>query len=97
VHKPLLTAFGSRPELLLPAGAALGGQSYPQGEAAVLIPALPRVNIIYMIWKGDDEFGPEAGCLFDETITDYLPTEDVTVLSGMVAVKLMKIARSTSA
>ena len=96
VHKPLLTAFGSRPELLIPAGDALGGRPYPQGEKAVLIPALPRVNIVYIIWKGDEEFGPEAGCLFDETITDYLQTEDVTVLSSMIAVKLMKTARETN-
>jgi len=93
VHKHVLAAFGSNPESLIAAGSALGGRPFPQGDAAVQISALPRVNIIYIIWKSDEEFGPETGCPFDETITEYLPTEDITVLASMMAVKLMKIAR----
>jgi len=94
VHKPLLAGFASKPQMLTEIAAPFGGKPHDRGDVSVLIPALPRVDIIYILWKGDEEFEPEAGCVFDENITDYLPAEDVTVLASMTAIKMMKIAFS---
>ena len=90
VHKPLLAAFASNPQSLHSAAARFDGVPCDGGDAAVLISALPHVDIIYILYKGDDEFEPQAACLFDETITDYLPTEDITMLAGMTAIKMLK-------
>ncbi len=90
VHQPLLAAFASNPQLLHSAAARFDGVPCDGGDAAVLVSALPRVDIIYIVYKGDDEFEPQAACLFDETITDYLPAEDITMLAGMTAIKMLK-------
>ncbi len=94
VHKPLLAGFASKPEMLLEIAKPFGGRPHERGDVGVLIPALPRVDIIYILWKGDEEFEPEASCVFDEKITDYLPAEDITIICSMTAIKMMKIAFS---
>src|SRR3989304_2423144 len=43
VMGPVLRTFGSNPEALLAAGAALGGEGLSLGDPAVRLPALPRV------------------------------------------------------
>jgi len=87
---PLINAFGSNPELLIEAAKPLGGREVLQGDAAVTIFAFPHVPITFILWKGDEEFPPEANVLFDSTITENLSTEDVEVLCQMVALKMGK-------
>jgi len=92
VHKPLINAFGPNPRMLTETAERFDGKPYDKGDAAALIPALPRIPLLYIIWGADEEFPADAACLFDESITDYLPAEDITVLSSMTAIKMMKAA-----
>jgi len=92
VHRPLIKAFGSNPGMLTETAKKFEGIPYDKGDAAALIPALPRVSLLYIIWGADEEFSADAACLFDENITGYLPAEDITVLSSMTAIKMMKAA-----
>ena len=91
---PLINAFGSNPEFLIEAAKLLGGRAVLLGDAAVTIFAFPHVPITFILWKGDEEFSPEANVLFDSTITENLSTEDVEVLCQMVALKMKKWAMS---
>lgn len=91
--KPLLDSFGKEPVRLLEFGENLGGRKVDYGDAAVSISALPRVPITIVLWRGDDEFPPHGNVLFDANITDYLPTEDITVLSETIVWKLVRLAR----
>lgn len=93
VHKILISAFGSEPEKLLELAPHVDGEPYDNGDAALNVKALPHVNLIITIWKGDDELPPEAAVLLDSSITDYLPAEDITVLCQMLAIKLMRATR----
>lgn len=81
VIRPLVAAFGSKPRLLLQAGIGLGGRAVPFGDAAVEVPALPRVPLTFIIWGGDEEFPASGGVLFDATVSGYLSTEDCVVLA----------------
>jgi hypothetical protein len=81
VIRPLVAAFGSEPQLLLQAGMGLGGTAVPFGDAAVEVPALPRVPLTFIIWGGDEEFPASGGVLFDATVSGYLSTEDCVVLA----------------
>lgn len=85
---PLLDRFGKEPERLLEAAAKLGGVKASYGNVAVSIKAFPRVSVIIVLWRGDDEFPPNASILFDSTVTDYLSTEDMTVLCERIVEKL---------
>ena len=88
VLTPLLDRFGKTPERLVEAAETLGGSKAGYGNVAVSIKAFPRVSVIIALWRGDDEFAPNGSVLFDSTVTDYLSTEDMTVLCERIAEKL---------
>lgn len=88
--KHISNAFSRNPAKLIEAGEKLGGKKANFGDAAVTINALPYVPITFVVWRGDEEFGAEGNVLYDNTITDYLPVEDIIVLSEVVTWKLVK-------
>ncbi len=89
--KPLVDFFGKKPETLLEVAQKLGGAKADYGDTAVTIKAFPRVPITLVLWRGDDEFPPEANILFDSTISDYLATEDLIVLCQVISWSLVKL------
>lgn len=88
--KPLVSYFGEEPERLLDAAQTLGGRKADYGDAAVTIDAFSRVPVTLVLWKGDEEFAPEGNVMFDSTIPDYLPTEDITVLCETITWRLVR-------
>ena len=88
--KPLLNRFGKEPQLLLDAGVKLGGSQNDMGDTGLTIKAFIRVPITIILWRGDDELSPQGSILFDATIADYLPTEDITVLCEVITWKLIR-------
>ena len=92
---PLVKNFGRGPELLTKAAAKLGGREADYGDVSVTINAFDRVPITLVLWKGDEEVSPNGNILFDANISDYLSTEDVTVLCETITWKLVKGGSST--
>ena len=88
--KSLVSCFGKEPHRLLDIAKTLDGQKTDYGDAAVTINAFSRVPITLVLWQGDDEFSPEGSILFDSTISDYLPTEDIIVLCETIVRRLIK-------
>jgi hypothetical protein len=88
VLTPLLDHFGKEPERLVEAAANLGGCKAGYGDVAVIIRAFPKVSVVIVLWRGDDEFTPNASMLFDNTVADYLSTEDMSVLCERIVEKL---------
>ena len=71
----LARAFGRSPERLYQAAAQLNAKQTEFGDAAIQLPVLPRLPVVFVIWGGDDEFGPRASILFDQTATAQLPLD----------------------
>lgn len=94
--QPMVNYFGREPELLLDASEKLGGYRADYGDTAVTINAFNRVPVTIILWRGDDEFAPQASVAFDASISDYLPTEDITVLCETITWKLVKYAREAA-
>jgi hypothetical protein len=90
---PFLATFGSQPDLFDRCAELLGGTSSDTADVAWSFQVLPRVTIQLCLWKGDEEFAPEANVLLDESIVNYLPVEDIAVVSGMLVYRLMALAR----
>jgi len=91
----LVNAFGNRPEAFMEAAQELGGTPCPEiGKYALTILVFPRVSYYVVMWPGDEELPPEFNMVFDRSIVDYLPCEDITVLANMIAVKMMKAAKT---
>ncbi len=92
--KPLVVYFGNEPERLLEMAKSVGGRKADFGDASVTINALSMVPLTLVLWKGDDEFSPEGTIMFDRTITDYLPTEDIIILCQNTSWRLVKLLRA---
>jgi hypothetical protein len=90
---PMVQAFGSQPERLLELAAQVyGAKPFDQGDLSVLVQALPKVPVVLILWKGDEEFPPEGNILFDKSISDILSAEDIAWLAGMIIYPLMGMA-----
>lgn len=93
--KPLLDHFGKEPYRLIGVAEKLGGHRADYGDVAVTIDAFSRVPITLVLWRGDEEFAPEGNILFDSTISDYLATEDITVLCETISWRLVKYLKQS--
>jgi hypothetical protein len=82
--------FGNEPDCLLEIGSKFGGYRADYGDIAVTIPAFRFVPVTFIVWKGDEEFPPEANILFDSTTPGYLSTEDIIVLCEIITWKLVR-------
>ncbi|MBS4022214.1 MAG: DUF3786 domain-containing protein [Dethiobacter sp.] len=80
---PFVRNFGGRPEAFATAAATLGGHKAEHGNISYIIPVLPRVKLLYILWYGDDEFPANGTILFDRYANTYLHTEDFAFLAGM--------------
>jgi hypothetical protein len=90
VIQPLIAGFGNKPERLIDASKLVAGRKSDIGDFSVEIPAFPRVNLSLVIWRGDDEFPPNANVLFDRLVLEYLPLEDLIILCQAVVWKMVK-------
>jgi len=88
VLRPLERAFGDEPEKLVEAGELLGGERASYGDASVVIRALPLIPVTVVIWAGDSEFPAYAAMFYDSSISSYLSTEEVTILSELTSARL---------
>jgi len=86
----LVKTFGKNPEGFIHAGLRIGAKPSELGRYALEIPAFPKISYHFIMWPGDEEFDAEFNCVFDRSIIDYLPAEDITVLANMIAVRLIK-------
>jgi hypothetical protein len=89
----LAHAFGRDGEGFARAARALGGEPLSFGDASFLFRVLPRVWMAVVLHQADEEFPAGANVLFDAATEHYLPTEDLAVVGGMLAGKLIKAAR----
>lgn len=86
----LANAFGTNRQAFEEAARALGGEQLTFGDASFLFRALPRVWLAVILHLKDDEFPASANVLFDAAASHYLPTEDLAVLGGILAGRLIK-------
>ena len=87
---PLVKNFGKNPELMIKVAATLGGFEADYGDVSVTIHAFDRVPVTLVLWRGDEELAPNGNILFDANVSDYLSTEDVTVLSETIIWRLVR-------
>jgi len=96
-RNPFLQTFGPAPELFERCAPLLGGVPAEHGDIARIFRVLPRVPVEIVLWRGDEEFPPEASILFDANVAHLLPAEDIAFLSGQLVYTLMGMARGLAA
>ena len=93
-NQRIARAFGADAKGFGAAAQALGGERLAFGDASYMFRVLPRLPMAAVLHLGDEEFGPAANVLFDAAAGHYLPTEDLAVLGGVLAHKLIKAANA---
>ena len=86
----LLRLFGERPREMIQAAAPLGGREIEMADVAMEIPAFARVPVVFALWQGSDEFGPEGTVMYDANIPAYLKTEDAIIVCEEILTSLKK-------
>jgi hypothetical protein len=86
----ILNKFGGNIDQLITAAEALGGEKAEYGDISVKLPVFPKIDAVVVLYHGDEEFPPEANILFRDDIINYLPIEDIAVLSGVMGSRLKK-------
>jgi len=90
----LVAAFGESPEKLVDAARPLGGVLGDAGDVSVVLNVFPRVPITIVMWRGDDEFPADGNILFDGTVTEHMPVEDIVVSCEEVVSALVSRGRA---
>jgi glutathione S-transferase len=86
----LAQAFGSELASFQAGARALGGEPLTFGDASFLFRVLPRVWLAVVLHTADPEFPAEGNVLFDAAASHYLPTEDLAVIGGLLAGRIIK-------
>jgi len=85
---PIQKIFGSKPERLVEAAKLLGGSKAAYGDCSVKIYSLPLVPITVVLWVENPEFEASASILLDSSISNYLSTEQVAMLTELTSLRL---------
>jgi hypothetical protein len=73
----------------------IGGRPEAFGDVSYSFRVLPRLSLLVVYWKGDEEFPPSAQVLFSDTARHYLPT-DICAYLGRLLVDRLLDARDES-
>ncbi len=87
----IIRAFGRDLPLLGRAAEKLGGAREQEGALSYSYRPLPRIPILLVCWRGDEEFPPFAKLLFDASAPRHLPTDVCAVLGGTLARRLARM------
>jgi hypothetical protein len=74
---PLIAQYGFDIKGFMDRGLFLGGVQEVYGDVSVRFPALPRVPVVMVLWKADEEFPPRLSVVFDATVDQQLPLDAI--------------------
>jgi hypothetical protein len=58
-----------------------------------VVRVFPKIDIKVIYWKGDEEMPSEGQIVFDKSVADYLPVEDIAVCCEELAAEIKKMVR----
>lgn len=83
--RPIKEAFADSPQELEILARKIGGRKSDHGDVSVEIPVFPKISLIIIIWKGDEEIPGTANILFDRVAGRILHTEDLAAIGELTA------------
>jgi hypothetical protein len=86
--QPIEHTFGKNAQRLWTAAKIFDAERLSHSDCSVKIRALPLVPIIVILHESTSEFAASANMLFDSTISNYLTTEQIAMLSQLTSVRL---------
>ena len=90
----LVREFGNRPELLRHIGDAILAEPMNLGSISFKAHFFPKMPVVVVVWLGDDEVPASANLLFDANAGRILPTEDISVMGGVLCSLLVGLEKA---
>lgn len=91
-HKRCLQVFAQignqNPESLKDYMKVLNGVSFDKGDLSWQFTVMPGVDIVWILWFGDDEFEAESQILFDKKLTNVFNIKDLAILGDVLMISL---------
>jgi len=81
----IMRKYSAHPDALFDLGERFQAKKAQVADVSVVLDVFEKVPFLITFWRGDDEFGPETNVLFDQSISDILCTEDIVVVSEIIA------------
>jgi len=69
-------------------GRELGGEQLNYGDVSIRLLPFPRIPVVLILWKNDDEFSARANLLFDSSCELQLPI-DIIWSTAMMSLLIM--------
>jgi hypothetical protein len=85
----LIKIFGNDLDRFEKAAIAAGGHKAEIGDSSYSFRVLPRIPLLAVYWRGDEEFGPSCQILFDASVSHYLPTDMCAFLGSVLADRIL--------
>jgi hypothetical protein len=86
---PLLEIFGRNPDGFAAAATSLGAAKLELADVAFMFLPLPKIPVIYLLWKGDEEFEANMTVLFDRSIERHLTADAIWGVVQLVSDMLL--------
>jgi hypothetical protein len=82
--------YGRDREGFIQRGNELGCEELAYGDASIKLYPFPRIPIIIILWKADDEFAARSDLLFDATCELHLPVDIIWSTAMMTVLMMLK-------
>lgn len=88
IIEPLLRKYGKHPEAIFSVLDRFQGNKTGASDAAVELVTFTDIRVRIVLWKADEEFGPEASILFDRNLPKLFTMEDITIFCHFIVSNL---------
>jgi hypothetical protein len=65
-----------------------GGRPVEMGDEGFVFKVFPRLPMVLMHWRGDNEFAPYSKILYDVSASNYMPTHGLVALTEFLLQRL---------
>ncbi|MFZ0611355.1 MAG: DUF3786 domain-containing protein [Desulfobacterales bacterium] len=73
---------------------ALGGEPSPRqagGDFGFLVRPLPKISLVYIFYRADDDFPASVTCLFSNNAADFMPTDGLADVGEYTSKKILAL------
>jgi hypothetical protein len=96
VIQAIVRAFDSNEEATAEAFRQIGATEKKFATRCFIARVFPRIDVKVIYWKGDEEMPSEGQIVFDKSVADYLPVEDIAVCCEEMVSEVKSILRQAS-
>jgi len=85
----IVKKFGEDVSAFQKACTHIGGIRMDHADSAYIFSPLPRLPLLAVYWRGDEEFPSSCKILFDKSASHYLPLDACAVIGSLLTRKLI--------